>query len=150
MRFYKIVALSLAALVPLTSSFGIVPATVKLHDLDPQWRFVHGYWQGTCVDIDTYGDGGTPYARHAIASTSGSEYSEQSIKVGDSSWTTDIRGELDYLQSGKTTVELKSTTNGVLSRTTAAATTTLCTRSFMMKAVSSPTAASSPSARRRV
>lgn len=120
MRFYKIVALSLAALVPLTSSFGIVPATVKLHDLDPQWRFVHGYWQGTCIDIDAYGDGGTPYTRHTIASTSGSEYSEQSIKVGDSSWTTDIRGELDYLQAGKTTVEFKSTTNGVLSRTTAA------------------------------
>ena len=50
-----------------------VPATVKLHDLDPQWRYVHGYWQGTCVDIDTHGDGGTPYTRHAIASTSGSE-----------------------------------------------------------------------------
>ena len=99
----------------------IVPATVKLHDLDPQWRFVHGYWQGTCVDIDEHGDGGTPYARHVVASTSGSEYSEQLIKAGDSSWTTDVQGEVDYLQSSKTTVDFKSTTtNGVLSRTTAA------------------------------
>ena len=99
----------------------IVPATVELHDLDPQWRFVHGYWQGTCVDIDEHGDGGAPYTRHVVASTSGSEYSEQSIKAGDSSWTTDIQGEVDYLQSSKTTVDFKSTTtNGVLSRTTAA------------------------------
>ena len=117
----KHLLLSLAFLFSTAAGFGIVPATVKLHDLDPQWRFVHGYWQGTCVDIDEHGDGGTPYARHVVASTSGSEYLEQLIKAGDSSWTTDVQGEVDYLQSSKTTVDFKSTTtNGVLSRTTAA------------------------------
>ena len=117
----KHLLLSLALLFSTAAGFGIVPATLKLHDLDPQWRLVHGYWQGTCVDIDEHGDGGTPYARHVVASTSGSEYSEQLIKAGDSSWTTDVQGEVVHLQSSKTTVEFKSTsTKGVLSRTTAA------------------------------
>ena len=117
----KHLLISLALLFSSAAGFGIVPVTVKLHDLDPQWRFVHGYWQGTCVDIDEHGDGGTPYARHVVASTSGSEYSEQPIKAGDSSWTTDVQGEVVHLQSSKTTVEFKSTsTKGVLSRTTAA------------------------------
>ena len=117
----KHLLLSLALLLSSAAGFGIVPATLKLHDLDPQWRLVHGYWQGTCVDIDEHGDGGTPYARHVVASTSGSEYSEQLIKAGDSSWTTDVQGVAVHLQSSKTTVEFKSTsTKGVLSRTTAA------------------------------
>ena len=100
----------------------IVPATVKLHNLDPQWRFVHGYWQGSCVDIDEHGDGGTPYARYAVASTAGTEYSEQSIKAGDSSWTTHAGGRLVQGEAlHKTTVEFRSaSTNRVLSRTTAA------------------------------
>ena len=68
------------------------PSNPQLHSLEPQWRDVHGYWKGTCVEIDEAGNPGVTYERFVVANTTGSAYKEKTVRSDRPAtpWTSDI------------------------------------------------------------
>lgn len=80
-------------------------ACLPLHDRELQWREVHGYWQGQCVELDEHGDPGTPYTRFAVVDTLQDQYRERLIYSTASWWITDVVGTIVPSPTSRTTVE---------------------------------------------
>jgi hypothetical protein len=92
-----------------THSTPNIPALIQLHALEPQWRIVHGYWQGTCVELDQNGDTAEMYTRWAVVSTTDGTYMESILRTGltgGRSWVTDVQGDAVLaFPAAKTVVE---------------------------------------------
>ena len=89
---------------------------------EPQWRAAHGYWSGTCVNVDQHGDHSATYQRVVQVDTTGDTYLEHvtdTSSSGPEGWyTEDLGQENTRLIGVKTTVDKVDGSLNVLSRTT--------------------------------